>query len=82
MDSRFSQSGFVTGSCLFVMEARKPSCSSHLLLLRWKVPAVRLQIHKATFDAALYGSASAYHTAVSTANKHPPAELVVFPMRA
>ena len=24
MDSRFSQSGFVTGSCLFVMEARKP----------------------------------------------------------
>ena len=26
---------------------RKPPCFSHLLLLRWKVSAVRLQIHKA-----------------------------------
>ena len=53
MDSHFSQSGFVTGSCLFVMEARKPPFLQ-LLLLRRKVPAVRLQIHKATFDTALY----------------------------
>ena len=35
------------------MEARKPPFLQ-LLLLRWKVPAVRLQIHKATFDTALY----------------------------
>ncbi len=28
---------------------RKPPCFSHLLLLRWKVPAVRLQIYKSTF---------------------------------
>ena len=35
------------------MEARKPPFLQ-LLLLRRKVPAVRLQIHKATFDTALY----------------------------
>ena len=48
MDSRFSQSGFVTGSCLFVMEARKPPFLQ-LLLLRRKVPAVCLQSHESTF---------------------------------
>jgi len=40
-----------------------------LLLLRWKVPAVRLQIHKATFDAALCESTPIHHMAVSTAKK-------------
>ena len=68
MDSRFSQSGFVTGSYLFVMEARKPPFLQ-LLLLRRNVPAVCWQIHKATFDAALCGSTSIHHMAVSTAKK-------------
>lgn len=41
---------------------KKAPCFSHLLLLRWKVSAVRLQIYKSAFDAALYKSIPAHHT--------------------
>ena len=68
MDSRFSQSGFVTGSCLFVMEARKPPFYSCFFCGEPFPPSVCRAI-KPLSDAALYRSTPAYHTAVSTAKK-------------
>ena len=55
MDSRFSQSGFVTGSCLFVMEARKPPFFYSCFFCGGKFWLFVCRAMNPLFDAALYG---------------------------
>lgn len=61
MGSCFSQSGFVTGSCLFVMEVRKPPYSSRWLLLRGKFRLSVCRFINPLFDAALCRSTPIHH---------------------
>jgi len=69
MDSRFSQSGFVTGSCLFVMEARKPPFFYSCFFCGGKFRLFVCRAMNPLFDAALCRSTLIHHMAVSTAKK-------------